>query len=366
MNFGDNVVAFDEDKVATEALVFMLVGIQGHWKCPVGYVLCNSITSSNLNTLIKNCLQLSFQHNLNVHSVTCDGTKGNFDSLKKFGCKFGDKPEEIDGYFQFNGNKLVFVPDVCHMLKLARNFFAAIGEFLDPDGNKINWKYINLLHKIQEKEGLKFANKLSKGHVEFQRHKMNVKIAAQTLSSSVADAVQFLMNTGHPEFSDAAATIKFIRIVDRLFDVLNSRSAFNKGYKKPLFLYDKERWFKILQESIDYLGKLTTITGQLITTHRRKTFLVGLITASSSIKALAMKLLTKHTPLKFVLTYKFSQDHLELLFSCIRGKNGYNDNPDVRQLKSSLKRILLRNTICGSRRANCMFLNPNLVAQYFH
>ena len=82
MNFGDNVVAFDEDKVATEALVFMLVGIQGHWKCPVGYVLCNSITASNLNTLITNCLQLSFQHNLFVHSVTCDGTKGNFDSLK--------------------------------------------------------------------------------------------------------------------------------------------------------------------------------------------------------------------------------------------------------------------------------------------
>ena len=67
----------------------MLVGIQGHWKCPVRYVLCNSITSSNLNTLIKNCLQLSFQHNLNVHSVK-NGYNDNPDvrqlksSLKRF------------------------------------------------------------------------------------------------------------------------------------------------------------------------------------------------------------------------------------------------------------------------------------------
>lgn len=83
------------------------------------------------------------------------------------------------------------------MLKLARNFIAAIGQFLDPDGNTISWKYIELLHEMQEKEGLKFANKLSKGHVGFHRHKMNVKIAAQTLSSSVADAIQFLMDTGH-------------------------------------------------------------------------------------------------------------------------------------------------------------------------
>ena len=43
----------------------------------------------------------------------------------------------------------LFQFDVCHILKL------------DPDGNKIKWKYITSLHNIQEEEGLKFANKLS-------------------------------------------------------------------------------------------------------------------------------------------------------------------------------------------------------------
>ena len=58
-------------------------------------------------------------------------------------------------------------------------------------------------------------------------------------------------------------------------------------------------------------------------------------------------------PFKYILTYKMSQDHLELLFACIRGKNGFNNNPDVVQLRSSLRRILLRNAIVSSKYANC-------------
>ena len=41
VNFGENVLGFDSDEVATEAMVFMLVGLRGHWKFPVGYVLEN-------------------------------------------------------------------------------------------------------------------------------------------------------------------------------------------------------------------------------------------------------------------------------------------------------------------------------------
>ena len=58
-------------------------------------------------------------------------------------------------------------------------------------------------------------------------------------------------------------------------------------------------------------------------------------------------------PVKYILTYKMSQDHVELLFSCIRGKNGFCRNPDVRMFKSSLQRILLRNSIVGSKFSNC-------------
>ena len=55
---------------------------------------------------------------------------------------------------------------------------------------------------------------------------MKVNIAAQTFSSSVADALEFLMKAGHPSFIDAEGTIVFIRTIDKLFDILDSRSPF--------------------------------------------------------------------------------------------------------------------------------------------
>ena len=44
------------------------------------------------------------------------------------------------------------------------------------------------------------------------------------------------MRTGHPLFVDAAGTIKFIRAIDKIFDILNSRTSFGKGYKQPIRL----------------------------------------------------------------------------------------------------------------------------------
>lgn len=53
------------------------------------------------------------------------------------------------------------------------------------------------------------------------------------------------------------------------------------------------------------------------------------------------------------MTYKLSQDHLELTFACVRGKNGFNNNPDVIQFKSAMKRLIMHNSIAPSRHATC-------------
>ena len=50
---------------------------------------------------------------------------------------------------------------------------------------------------------------------------------------------------------------------------------------------------------------------------------------------------TIYNPFKYLLTYKFSQDRLELLFSCIRSKGGWNNNPNVLQLKYAIRNMLL-------------------------
>jgi hypothetical protein len=120
------------------------------------------------------------------------------------------------------------------MLKLARNALASLGSFYDQDGGEIHWKFFHTLHNLQEAEGLNLGNKFSAQHLEYQKHKMNVRLATQTLSSSVANAIEFLdVSMKRKEFQNSQPTVQFIRNIDRAFDILNSRCPWAKGYKQP-------------------------------------------------------------------------------------------------------------------------------------
>ena len=82
---------------------------------------------------------------------------------------------------------------------------------------------------------------------------------------------------------------------------------------------------------------------------------------------MAKKMLTlPQDPFKYVLTYKYSQDHIELLFSCIRAKGGWNNNPIVLQFKSAVRRLVLGNSVTASKTANCKFLDENTIIPFFH
>ena len=90
---------------------------------------------------------------------------------------------------------------------------ANLGFFTDAAIRKIEWRFISQLHEVQEEEGLKFGNKISAKHIEYQRNKMNVKLAAQAIRSSVADSNDFFRQSGDPRFQGSEVTILFIRVV---------------------------------------------------------------------------------------------------------------------------------------------------------
>ena len=52
---------------------------------------------------------------------------------------------------------------------------------------------------------------------------------------------------------------------------------------------------------------------------------------------------------KACLTYKLSQDHLELFFSAVRAAGGFNNNPTAQQFMAAYKRLLFRGTIKGGQ-----------------
>lgn len=65
---------------------------------------------------------------------------------------------------------------------------------------------------------------------------------------------------------------------------------------------------------------------------------------------------------KYMLAYKLGQDHLEMLFSKIRSKGGFNNNPDVNQFVSALKALLVKTEITPSVNANCLELSADLAS----
>ena len=103
---------------------------------------------------------------------------------------------------------------------------------------------------------------------------MKVNLAAQTFSSSVADAIEYCINVlTLKQFEGSAATVKFIRLFDCLLDILNSRNPCAKGYKSALFVNSKGARSPFLDEACHYVLHLTDATGQaMYITHRKRDF----------------------------------------------------------------------------------------------
>lgn len=105
---------------------------------------------------------------------------------------------------------------------------------------------------------------------------MKVNIAAQTLSSSVADAIDFCRSLNIKGFEDSEATTQFIRIIDRWFDILNSRNLHGVGYKSSLRSTNIEQRTKDLNEIKNYILKITWGPCKgLMVEHSKKTGFLG-------------------------------------------------------------------------------------------
>jgi len=116
-----------------------------------------------------------------------------------------------------------------------------------------------------------------------------------------------------------------------------SKSKYNNSINNRT----KTEIYQYIEESIEYLAAIQCNEklpkcGQLsILNSERKTGFIGLIISLTSVKNLILELIDTEY-LSLILTYKFSQDHIEMLFSAIRVKEGFNNNPSL-PIRSSLQ-----------------------------
>lgn len=75
--------------------------------------------------------------------------------------------------------------------------------------------------------------------------------------------------------------------------------------------------------------------------------------------------LLNYFPYKYLLTYKHSQDHIEIFFLKIRQRFGYNNNPNVVEFRTCMKQMLLKNSVTSSYAANCVAFDTSCSESVF-
>ena len=242
---------------------------------------------------------------------------------------------------------IYFVHDMCHAIKLVRNAWQFRKSLKNDKGELIEWRYLVELYNVQSREGLKSANKLSHTHIYFHNNKMKVKYAVQLLSRSVALSLRFCReDLKLPQFQGSEATEEFILYMNNIFDLLNSRCLFTRGsnlYTNAMSVENQQTWFPVMEETKKYLNGLTNTKGEsLLRSDVRKTGFLGIFCNIHAVQ----KIFSDHVvngDLKYLCTYKLSQDPLEHFFGLVRARFGRNNNPTPFQFKGMFRRIL-----CGA------------------
>ncbi|CAG4948590.1 unnamed protein product [Colias eurytheme] len=277
---------------------------------------------------------------------------------KNLGAQFNDI-NNINPTITIEGQIIVIIPDACHMLKLVRNTLADKREILNANGEIISWNYIEKLHNLQKQEELHLGNKLRAAHINYKKQIMKVKLAAQTFSKSDAEALIFCKGyLAIEDFVHSGATIEFITNFNDLFDILNSRSLYSYGFKKPISEENFDMMNVKLEELETYLKTLRFIEGDLVINSGRKTGFLGFLISIKALRIIFYKYIRiENAPLRYLCTYKMSQDHLEVFFSAIRSKGGFNNNPTALQFVSAYKRLLVHGELKNITTGNCIPLD---------
>jgi hypothetical protein len=337
LGFGANSTS--RSKIAKEAVFFMAIGLTGHWKIPVAYALTCGLPACKQASICKNVMMKLHEIGIRVVAVVTDGLSSNISMYKQFGCSF--EPDNMRTTFLHpaDSKPVYALFDACHQLTLMRNAFAVYGMIASPFFGNAYWQHIVSLHNEQKREGVRAGNKLTVVHIEYENQKMKVCLAAQVFSASVANALQFLRMLKNKLFIDSEGTELFLKFINDLFDVLNSKSPSQKGMKGPINLHNLEQRIQFLEAATEILLSLRIGNSVPLSDTPRRLCCIGFAADCTSLKLMAKELLTEHY-INYLLTYKLSQDHLETFFSAVRSGGGRNNNPNGLQLKYIIRALL--------------------------
>lgn len=202
----------DDSSPATDALAIMCVSVNGNFKILLGYFFTCGLRGAEKANLVRIAFEKIHDAKARGISLTFDGPSAHFAMAAELGASLD--PDRLRPYFPHPSDpsmRVFIFLDIVHMLKLIRNCLGAEKEIRSSTG-LVQWQFVESLHLLQKQEGLRAGTKLTRRHVEFEKNKMKCSLAAQTLSRSVADAIDFCReDLKLPQFQNSQATTEFIR-----------------------------------------------------------------------------------------------------------------------------------------------------------
>jgi hypothetical protein len=328
-------------KIANSALVFMVKGLCGKWKQPIGYFLSSNATSAEkLKALVTSAVEKLVNIGLIVRVVICDQGSTNQQMFRLFNVCV-DKP-----YVELSGLQVVFMFDPPHLLKNVRNNLCKHDFVID--GKTVSWKYVKQFFESDSSLKIRMAPKLTKKHIELPPFAaMRVCLAAQVFSHTVAAGILTYVALGKMP-DEATATAEFVKLIDSLFDCFNSRNLYDKkALRRPLTAKSASSHWPFLEECSQQLKTLQVVGGR-----GAIPCLSGWLLCINALKLLWSVANGEHG-VSFLLTSRLNQDALENFFSLIRSRGGHRDNPDSVHFKTAFKQMAVQSIFVPPPSANC-------------
>lgn len=348
-------------KFAKQVIVFMVSLIEENFQIPIAYHFINCLNASDKMSLLNQVIESLIGIGIRISNITFDGFQANITMCKQLGANLDPFTAEFQPHFVASDQRSIHIMlDACHMIKLWRNVFGR-KKLIDIDNGIIEWRYIEELVRFKKEKGYGLTHKLNQKHLQWEKNIMKVNLAVQTISESTAKSLSFLKDEWHAEFENADATIKFLRVGNKLFDVFNSISHTDENSFKRILSEDNKDeifgFFKFAEKYIRCLEIEETVNSELkripILSSRSCTGFLGFLIDMKSIVSMYNNFVDGEKVLSNISTYYLSQDFLEMFFGRNRTMYGYNDNPSSREFRSPYRKIIVNNNVCVSKDANC-------------
>ena len=324
--------------LANHVLVFYIVGVNTNLKMSLGFFATRTATADEMFPLFWQAVgYIETRCKLKVIASTSDKASPN----QKLYRMHGDNAFCYKTVNMFVPDRYIFfVSDPPHLIKTVRNNLHSSGagtntKYMWNNGKHILWTHITEVYR-HDTEGPLQRTKLTADHVNLTPYSvMNVRLAAQVLSFTVGRIMQAYCG---PESGETA---KFILLMDRFFDCLNTRSKKEAIYERkpdllPYTSIDDPRFEFLESEFLGYVNEwkenVRLRPGEYTKAQRSKMFLTqqtyeGLCMTVHSFVEVTKYLLSHDV--KYILSNVFCQDPLEEHFGRHRGMGQRSDNPNL-------------------------------------